>query len=100
MGGWTVIAPGRPTPGTGQTIAIGAASVASAGFNTATQFIRISATGNCHVEIGPAPVATANSMLVKSTDDPERIRVGNGEKIAVIQDGASTGNLSVIEYTN
>lgn len=100
MGGWTVNAPGRPIPGTGQVVAIGAASVQSTTFGVGTQMIRISATGNCHVEIGPNPTATANSMLVKSTDVPEHIRVGNGEKVAVIQDGASTGNLSIMEYTN
>lgn len=89
----------RPIPSTGQTLALGAASVASSAFTNTTQFIQVSSLGNCHIEIGMTPVATANSLLVKATDDPLVVRVGPGEKLAVIQDGASTGNLNVVEMT-
>jgi len=89
----------RPIAGTGQTLALGAASVPSAAFAVSTEWVQISSLGNCHVEVGVAPVATANSMLVKATDDPLVIRVTNGEQIAVIQDGTSTGNLNVVEMT-
>jgi hypothetical protein len=61
--------------------------------------LRISATGNCHVNIGTAPVATATDMLVKASDPPWVVKVAPGEKIAVIQDGASTGTLNISEQT-
>jgi len=100
MGGWSPISPGRPIPGTGQNIVIGAASVQSTALGTNTQMVQISATGSCHVEIGPNPTATSASMLVKNTDPPLVIRVGAGEKLAAIQDGASTGNLNIVEWTH
>jgi hypothetical protein len=90
----------RPVPGTGQTLAIGAASVPSAAIPAGTFYVRLSALGNCHVQVGMAPVATATDMLVKATDPPTTIRVQPGEKIAVIQDGASTGNLNLIGVTH
>lgn len=90
----------RPVPGTGQTLALGAASVASTALPANSFWARISATGNCHVAIGQAPVATANDMLVKATDPPVVLRVQPGEKIAVIQDAAATGNLNIIAVTH
>lgn len=89
----------RYVAGTGQTLAIGASSVASAAFGANTQFIRITASGNCHVVTGTAPTATANDMLLKSTDPSQVIKVNGGDKIAVIQDGASTGSLNVVEVS-
>lgn len=92
----------RETAGVvGQNITIGATSVASAAFEASTQYIQISAIGgNCHVRLGGAPTAVATDMLVKATDPPMLLRVGNSEKIAVIQDGASTGTLNIIEVTH
>lgn len=84
----------------GQNLTIGATSVASAAFDQYTQFIQISATGNCHVKLAGAPIAVATDMLIKATDMPLVLRVGNGEKIAVIQDGASTGTLNIVEVTH
>lgn len=90
----------RPVAGTGQTLAVGAASVASAAIPPGTFYVRLSSTGNCHVQVGGAPVATSTDMLVKATDPPVIIRVQPGEKIAVIQDAASTGNLNLIGVTH
>lgn len=101
--GWTVIDVVRPIAGSGQNITIGAASVPSAvlGATSNAQVVLLSAIGgNCHVAIGTAPVATATDMLIKASDPPIGIRIGNGEKIAVIQDGASTGTLNIIEATH
>jgi len=102
MGGWTPISPGRPIPGTGQNITIGATSTQNAtAFGVGTQMLQLSAiTGSCHVEIGPNPTALATSMLVKNTDPPLVIRIGAGEMIAVIQDASSTGTLNVVEFTH
>lgn len=98
---WTPLSPWRPIPGTGQNLAIGASSVASAAFNVYTQAVQISAVGgNCHVQVGQSPVAVATDMLVKASDPPSIIRVENGAKIAVIQDGTNTGTLNVIEVTH
>lgn len=98
---WTPLSPWRPIVGTGQNLAIGAASVASTAFNVYTQAIQISAIGgNCHVQVGQSPVAVGTDMLVKATDPPYILRVENGAKIAVIQDASSTGFLNVIEVTH
>jgi hypothetical protein len=39
-------------------------------------------------------------MLLKSSDISQVIRMGPQEKIAVIQDGTSTGTLNIIELTH
>lgn len=98
--GWTVTAPKRPIAGTGQNLTLGAASVVSAAVAASTQMVRLSATGNCHVAVGQAPTAVATDMLVKASDPPMVIRVGGGEKIAVIQDGTATGTLNIVEMTH
>lgn len=85
----------------GQNITIGAASVASAAFAANTQMIQVSAIGgNCHVKLGVTPTAVATDMLVKATDTPLLLRVTPTEKIAVIQDGASTGTCNIVECTH
>jgi hypothetical protein len=91
----------RPQVGiAGQNIAIGATSVASAAFGPQSYMLRISAIGgNCHVNIGMAPVATGTDMLIKATDPAWLVKVAPGEKIAVIQDGSSTGFLNISEQT-
>lgn len=60
----------------------------------------LSATGNCHVQIGPAPIATGGDTLVKSTDPPLRVGVSPGEIVSVIQDGAAAGTLYVTWLTH
>lgn len=101
---WLTIAPWRPIAGTGQNITIGAASVASAAFDQNgenAQAVQVSAVGgNCHVAVGTNPTALATDMLVKASDPPIIIRIAPGEKLAVIQDGASTGTLNIIELTH
>ena len=90
----------RQIPGVaGQNIAIGAASVASAAFSSETFFIRVTASGNCHIRTDVNPTAVATDLLLKSTDPSQVLKVNPGDKIAVIQDGASTGTLNVVEIT-
>lgn len=91
--------PWRPIPGSGQNVAIGATSVPSTAFGSQTYAVRLNPTGNCHVEFGQSPVATAASMLLKGTDIGAVFAVTPGQKLAVIQDGSSTGNLNVVELT-
>lgn len=97
---WTPLSPWRAIDGTGQNLTIGASSTQSTAFNIYTQAIQISATGNCHIRVGQNPTAVATDMLIKASDPPYIVRVENGAKIAVIQDGASTGTLNVIEVTH
>lgn len=100
MSRWTTVAPWRVKAGSGQNLAIGAASVASAAVSTETYAVRITALGNCHIEIGAAPVATGASALVKATDGPQVLRCEPSDKVAVIQDGAATGNCNIVELTH
>jgi hypothetical protein len=94
------INPRRHIAGTGQNLTIGAASVASTAVGSQTYAIRVTATGNCHISIGQAPTATATNALIKATDVPEIIACSPGDKVAVIQDAASTGTLNIIEMTH
>jgi hypothetical protein len=103
MSKWTPIAPWRPIPGVGQNLTIGGASVASTAFDPNSegyQAVFVSATGNCHIAVGTAPAATGTDMLIKASDPPLLVRVGKGDKIAVIQDGAATGTLNIVPATH
>lgn len=87
--------------GVSQNITIGAASVqATNAFGATTCDIRIVATGNCWVNIGASPTATAgaNSFYLP-LGQIEYLHVNPGQKIAVIQDAASTGTFNVAELT-
>jgi hypothetical protein len=98
--GWICVSPFRPIAKTGQNLTLGSASVASTAVGANTFAVQLSATGNCHVALGTAPVALGTDMLVKATDDPLVVKIAPGEKIAVIQDGASTGTLNIVELTH
>jgi hypothetical protein len=101
MAHWVPISPVRPISGTGQNITVGATSAATAtAFGSATFAVYVSTTGNCHLRLGNAPVAVATDMLIKASDPPIMLKVAPGEKIAVIQDGASTGTCNIIEVTH
>lgn len=85
--------------GTGQNVAIGAASVQSAAVGPQTHAVRVVATGACHIETGPNPTATAASALIAANTHGEYFKVSPGDKVAVIQDGAATGNLNIVELS-
>lgn len=83
-----------------QSVAIGAASAATTNpFGAQTWAIRIVATGDCHFTIGAAPTATASHAFLAGKQRAEYIKVLPGEKLAVIQDGTSTGTLYVTELS-
>lgn len=82
-----------------QVLALGAASVASNAFGAQTWAIRVVSSGNCHFTLGTAPVATASKAYMAANQRPEYISVNPGDKIAVIQDGAATGNFYVTELS-
>lgn len=101
MAHWVPISPVKPIAGTGQNLTVGASSAASTAFGSATFAVYVSTTGNCHLRVGTGAVtAVATDMLVKASDPPLLLKVAPGEKIAVIQDGASTGTCNVIEVTH
>jgi hypothetical protein len=100
---WLCISPWRPIPGVGKNLTIGGASVSSTSFDPndeSYQAVFVSATGNCHIAVGTAPTATATDLLVKASDPPLLVRIGKGDKIAVIQDGAATGTLNIVPATH
>ncbi len=57
-------------PVTTQTVAIGAGSLQSAAFNSATRIIRLHATDNCYFEFGSNPTASSvtSRMVADSTE--------------------------------
>lgn len=57
------------------------------------------ATGNCHFVVGTAPTATASNAYMAANQRPEYIKVEPGQKLAVIQDGTSTGTVYVTELS-
>lgn len=82
-----------------QNITIGAASAqATNAFAANTWEIRIAASGACWVKIdvNPTAAAAAGSFYLPS-GQVEYLHVNPGQKIAAIQDGASTGTLSIAE---
>lgn len=91
----------RPIAGTGQNLTIGAASVPSAAFGLQTYAVRVTAKGDCHLAFGTGtPVAVATDLMLKATDPGATFRVSPGDKLAVIQDAASTGTLNIVELTH
>lgn len=68
-----------------QTVAIGAASVASAAFNAVTTMVRVCADAACSVSIGANPTATATTMrLAPNVPEYFQVMSGQGHKIAAI----------------
>jgi hypothetical protein len=67
-----------------QTIAIGAASAQSSGFNAATSFIRTHADAVCSIAVGTNPTAAATNARL-AANQTEYFQVRPGDKIAVIQ---------------
>lgn len=82
--------------GAGQNITVGAASVATTAAPAGITSFRISTTGNCHISIGATPTAAATDQLVKASDPTRDVAITQGEKVAVIQDGASTGTCNIV----
>lgn len=93
----------RPKPVTGQNLTIGASVVTSAAVGSQTYAVRLTATGNCHVQFGNASqtAPTAGNLqketLLKSTDYSQIFAIAPSSVIYVVQDGASTGTLQVQE---
>lgn len=85
-------------PGTVQTVAIGAASAASAAVGVRTTIVRVAATADCHIVIGANPTATANDTPLFAKQ-PEFFAIVPGEKIAVIQ-SSGAGTLFITEGAN
>jgi hypothetical protein len=99
--GWMPISPWRALPGVaGQNLTFSGTSAQSAAFQAETRAIQISAiTANCRVRTGKNPTAVSTDMLIKATDPPLVLAIGNGELLAVIQDTAG-GTLSIIEVSH
>jgi FtsP/CotA-like multicopper oxidase with cupredoxin domain len=87
--------------GVSDLIVVGAASVQSAVFGANTHCVRISTAANCWVNIGtnPTAVASDNNGFLLPAGQVDYIHVVPGQRLAVIQDAASTGNFCIAEMT-
>lgn len=96
----------RPIPGTGQNLNITTTVTTSTAVGSQTYAVRLTATGNCHVQFGnattaaPTVVNLQKETLVKSTDISQVFACSPGDKVYVVQDGAATGNLQIQEMTH
>jgi hypothetical protein len=82
------------------------ASVQSTAFGGQTYWIRVCAVGvesatvdGVRIAVGDNPTATATSALIP-VNWVEYIKCSPGQKIAVLGNNASTGNVSVVELTD
>lgn len=69
-----------------QTVAVGAASAASAAFQANTGMVRLISDVTCSVAFAASPTATTSNMRL-AADSPEyfSVPVGSSLKVAVIQ---------------
>jgi hypothetical protein len=79
-----------------QSVTIGAASVQSNPFSNRCRAIRLAPTGNIRYLIGANPTAVATSVYLAG-GAVEVLPVTGGQRIAIIQDGAATGTVSIQE---
>lgn len=84
----------RGVPGTTQILAIGAAAANSTVFDATAGIIELSSSGAYHLAIGPSATATANDQFVAAGVVLYR-DVSFGDRVSIIQDGASTGNVTI-----
>lgn len=78
-------------------VAIGASAVASTAVGNGCYAVMISSTGACHFAVGS--IATANSAYLPANVAPLIVGARPGETVSVIQDAASTGNVSISDVT-
>lgn len=82
----------------GQVVAVGAASVASAAFDTTNdRIVMVGVTSTTWITVGTAPVATkgAGSIPINAGALPTPVYVPTGMAIAVLQDSAG-GNAGMV----
>ena len=84
-------------PGLAQTVAVEAASHASAPFSSGTVVIRVVATEPCFLALGRTPAATTTDHYLPA-GAPEYFRIASGETVAVVR-AAHDGLLHVSEMT-
>jgi hypothetical protein len=85
--------------GKNQTVTIGAASAACAnGFDPQTHVVRLTASVDCFIKLGPTGVVAANTDTFLPAGQTEYFSVNPGQKVAVIQSTAG-GTLYITEMT-
>lgn len=103
MGGWTPISPWKLQEGTAQTVAIGAASLASTVFGTETRALLLYASASCHIRISnktnAADPAVATDTFLPGAGSPLVLGCSPGDRIKVIQDSGA-GTLYLTELTH
>ena len=84
---------GVPSLGTTQVFTVTTSSVQSTAFGANTTMIRIAcSSGHCHFAIGTNPTASLTTSPMMPNNFSEIIRVGPGQKIAVIKDATVTSS--------
>ena len=81
----------RAAAGPGETVAIGASVTRSVTpFPTGTTAVRLRATVDCWVEIGPGtPSAVASTSFFLGANEPEYFAANPGDVVAVLQASAA-----------
>lgn len=83
--------------GKSEQIAVGVASVQSAKFANTARALRIATDANMHYLIGVNPTASKTASPYLGAGAVEDVQIKPGERIAVIQDLAVTGFVTVTE---
>jgi len=87
--------------GAARNVAIGAASASSSAVANGCHAVLVTCNGNCHIAIGPSGTAASSSTTyLPANSSPIVLAAAPGEVVSVIQDGASTGNVSVTDLSH
>lgn len=86
--------------GAKEAVAIGAGSLQSAVTADNVEVVRLKADSACYILQGVNPVVSAANGTPLPAGVVEYIRVKPGERLAVIQDGAGSGNLHITNCGN
>lgn len=71
----------------GATTKMGVTSVASQSAPVACEMVRLIATVDCHIAIGPSPAVDANSPMLPA-NSPEYFVVDSTDRIAAVRESA------------
>lgn len=85
-------------PSTTQKRVFSETATSTAAVGASSYYVRLLATGACHVDFAETPSATSASMLV-AANTPEYFHIEGGHKVGVVSldGGTATGTLYVTE---
>lgn len=102
MAGWTPISPWKPIAGSSQQLSVtsGSSSATASGVGAHTQAVRIAVSGNAHISIGQAPVASLTDLVMRASDPPEILGIAPGYKVAAIGESGTAVTVNITEMTH